>query len=277
MTEGQVYAARRNPATPVDHNAPAKPGLVSRLRLQRGRRASRTTASSATIACWWCAPASIPAFSTRPRPSSRTCCATRRQPSRRIRRRRSWRTPTASCGRWSAGRDYGGEPVQPRHRSGAPAGLVVQDFCLPDRPDDGQISSEHAGQRGRRLHRRLLRPQLSQRERRHDADDDRAGAIVQHRGDLAFHQDRRSLLAAEAALSRRQDRLARPVEDRRDGAHHGTDDAAARHRLAAGRRRRSQDDRHGRRQRHAGQWRQARDALRRDRNPQFRGQADLHP
>ena len=33
MTEGQVYAARRNPATPVDHGGARQPRLVSRLRL----------------------------------------------------------------------------------------------------------------------------------------------------------------------------------------------------------------------------------------------------
>ena len=51
MTEGQVYAARRNPATPVDQNAPRQPGLVSRLRLSTRSRRSPTTASSATSAC----------------------------------------------------------------------------------------------------------------------------------------------------------------------------------------------------------------------------------
>ena len=79
---------------------------------------------------------------------------------------------------------------------------------------------------------------------------------------------------AKQALSPSQDRRARALQDRRDGAKNGADDAARRHRFAAGRRRRSEDDRHGRRQRHARQRRQARDALRGDRDPQF-GRGEL--
>ena len=100
---------------------------------------------------------------------------------------------------------------------------------------------------------------------------------LQHRRDPHVGQDRRSLLAAEAELPPRQDRRARPLQDRRDGARHGRDDAACRHGVAAGRRGRGQDDRHGRRQRDAGQRRHPRDALCGDRNSQLERQADLHP
>ena len=41
MTEGQVYAARRNPATPVTQNTDIQPRLVSRLRLRRSEGARR--------------------------------------------------------------------------------------------------------------------------------------------------------------------------------------------------------------------------------------------
>ena len=42
MTEGQVYAARRNPATPVSQNDRLQPRLVPRLRLRRGEGARRS-------------------------------------------------------------------------------------------------------------------------------------------------------------------------------------------------------------------------------------------
>ncbi len=35
LTEGQVYAARRNPATPVDRKPAITPGLLSRLGLSQ--------------------------------------------------------------------------------------------------------------------------------------------------------------------------------------------------------------------------------------------------
>ena len=76
--------------------------------------------------------------------------------------------------------------------------------------------------------------------RKHHAAADGACGIVQHRRDPHVDQDRRVLLAAETELSPRQDRRARPLEDRRDRARHGRDDAARRHGVAAGRRGRGQ-------------------------------------
>ena len=42
------------------------------------------------------------------------------------------------------------QPVQPRHRRAAPAGLVVQALCLSDGPDERQVhAADHSGRRAR--------------------------------------------------------------------------------------------------------------------------------
>ncbi len=276
MTEGQVYAARRNPATPVDQNAHNSPDwyldfAYSEVRAlaAAGKLGDERTVTVRTglderfadedrdrhrdDAARQGAGISRPSGGGRDRDDRRTGAGNRR-------RTRLWR-----------------EPVQSGDRRRAPARLVIQDFRLYDRAFDRQIPRRDADRRVERLHRRLLRAQLSRRKRRRHSALHGAGRITQYRRDPHVDQDRRSLLAAEAELSPRQDRSARALQDRRDGARNGNDDAARRHGVAASGGGRGQDDRHGRRQRHAGRRRRSRHALRGGRGSQLKRKADLHP
>ena len=141
------------------------------------------------------------------------------------------------------------EPVQPRHRRAAPARLVVQDFRLSDRAADRQVPQGH----GRST-------------RRASASATIASTITTARAAARCRSTRRSRNRSTRRRSGCRSRSARPIgrrskpyhlgkiadarplQDRRDGARDGPDDAARRHGVAAGRRRRGEDDRHGRRQ-----------------------------
>jgi hypothetical protein len=131
MTEGPGVRARRNPPSPVDRRANLAE-LLSRLGLRRDAQARRYIPE---ILCRTrlrgphrhrheCA-------ARRPKPPSKTSCASSAATITRRRPRRSCRTSTA-------GPRHGGrprlrrQPVQPRGGRDAPAGLVVQALCLHD-------------------------------------------------------------------------------------------------------------------------------------------------
>ena len=271
MTEGQVYAARRNPATPVDQNADIQPRLVSRLRLRRGEGARRRRQA-------------------RRRPRAHRAHRARHRAAAQGRKRHRGHAARQRAGLQRASGGGGGrrhrragagdgrrprlwrEPVQPRHRRGAPARLVVQDLRLSDRAADRQVpqATRRSTPRGICIGDYCV----------HNFDGESGGAMPLYQalaqsfntaaiwmsvkiGEAYWPAGKPYHLAKIAELGR-----SKIVETARK---HGADDAARRHGVAAGRRRRSQDDRHGRRQRHARQRRQARDALRGDRDPQFAG------
>ena len=215
MTEGQVYAARRNPATPVDrppHDSPdwyldfaysevkalAAAGKLGDRPHRDGAHRPRQRATVQNGGDHRKHAAREGAGL--PRPSGRRRDRHDRRPrARNGRRARLWR-----------------KPVQPGDRRRAAAGFVVQDLRLHDRAVDGEVPPRHADRRLEHLHRRLLRPQLPRRERRNPAALPGARRVAQHCGHPPVGQDRRSLLAAEAELSPGQDRRARTLQDRAD-------------------------------------------------------------
>ena len=176
------------------------------------------------------------------------------------------------------GRDYGASQFNRATDAARQPGSSFKIFVYMTALLTGKYHADTPVDASRHLHRRLLRAQLSTARAaascrstgrwRNRSTPPRSAC----RSRSARSTGRRSKpyhLGKIAALGR-----SKIVETARaDGA----DDAARRHRLAAGRRRRGEDDRHGRRQRDARQRRQARDALRGDRDPQFERQADLHP
>ncbi len=67
MTEGQVFGARRHPATPVDRRDDRAAQLLSRLGLRRDEEAGRHLPEiDDANACSWCAPRSTPTCRTMP-------------------------------------------------------------------------------------------------------------------------------------------------------------------------------------------------------------------
>ena len=279
MTEGQVYAARRNPATPVDHTERGSPDWYLDFAYRRGqgarrggqaRRRSRADRAnrSRPRAC-------------RPRPRRVIEDDAARQGAGLSRasggdRGRGDRRPRARDGRrprlWR-------EPVQSRDRRAAPARLLVQDLRLSDRAADRQVPRRHADRRLEHLHRRLLRAQLSTGE----SGGIDAAATRRWRNRST---PRRSACRSRSARSiGRRSRAITSARSPRSAARKIVETARAMgvttplvgHGLAAGRRGRGQDDRHGRRQRDPRQRRQTRDALCGDRNPQFERRRDLLP
>ena len=102
MTEGQVYAARRNPATPVDQSAHNSPDWYLdfayadvRALAAAGKLGSERTVIVRT--------GLDQALQTKADTVIETMLRDKAPPTRLIKRRRSSRRPTASCGRWWAG------------------------------------------------------------------------------------------------------------------------------------------------------------------------------
>ena len=148
--------------------ATAVPTGISISPITRSRR-SPTRASSATTACSSCAPGSTPACSTRPKASSRTCCATTRPPTTRIRPRPSSPTPTASCARSSADATMARASSTARPRRLRQPGSSFKIFVYLTALMTGKFHGNSPIDASSDLHRRLLRAQLSRRERRLDA------------------------------------------------------------------------------------------------------------
>ena len=162
MTEGQVYPARRNPATPRRPHARGRARLVPRLRLRRSAQAR---------------PRRQPGVEPR---ADRPHRARQRHPgAERIRHRGPAPREGAELPRQAerhgadgARRGRAGhrgrarlrrQPVQPRHGGAAPARIVLQALRLPGGAGDGQVQADHAGDGFPRLHRHLLRAQLRRR------------------------------------------------------------------------------------------------------------------
>ena len=104
MTEGQVYGARRNPATPIDRRAGRRAELLSRLGVRRDAQARRHVPEVGHRKLLsWCVRRSIRTCSAMPIARSKSRCAntvTTMAPANR-----RWSSPisTAACGRWWAG------------------------------------------------------------------------------------------------------------------------------------------------------------------------------
>ena len=161
MTEGQVYAARRNPATPVDQTVQTSPDWYLDFAYSRDEGGSRRRASSAHDRVLVVRTGLDSALQTKAETVVETSCATRRPPITPIRPPPSSPTPDGLVRAMVGGRDYGASQFNRATDAAAPAGLVVQDLRLHDRAADRQIPRRHADRRIGHLHRRLLRAQLS--------------------------------------------------------------------------------------------------------------------
>ncbi len=129
LTEGQVTAARRHPAAPVDRAANAKsPDYFLDWAFEEAKATIAASGARATISRS-APPSTQPCRPMPRRPSPRSCAGAGRA---------IWRRPGRHGGHRHPGRHprHGGrrrlrqEPVQPRHRLHPPAGLVLQALRL---------------------------------------------------------------------------------------------------------------------------------------------------
>ncbi len=107
MTEGQVYAARRNPATPVDRPAHGSPDWYLDFAYSEIKALAEAGKLGDDRDPDRCARASTARCRPRPSRSSKRCCATRRRPTRPIRPRPSSPTTDGLVRAMVGGRDYG--------------------------------------------------------------------------------------------------------------------------------------------------------------------------
>ena len=227
MTEGQVFGARRNPATAIDRRDEGAPGYYLDWAFDEMKKLVDTFPRTIADRAFVVRTALDPGLQ---RAAEDAIENSIRQYRPRLPRQAGGRRGGRSRRR---GARHGGrprlqhQPVQPRDRRAAPAGLLVQALCLRHRADE-RLQADLG--RGRRpgLHRQLvpaeLRPQLFGRGH---ADP----------GDHPLDQ-RHSGQAVDRAGQRQCQ--GRPRQDHRDRAPHGHPLAAAGHALAADRRRRGQ-------------------------------------
>ncbi len=133
MTEGQVYGARRNPATPIDRRDAGAPNYYLDYAFDEMRKLVDTFPKSVHR--------SLLRGAHRARQQSAALCRPRGRDRIAPIRPRLWRKPGRGGDRRSRRRRarHGRrprlrrQPVQPRHRRAAPARLLVQALCLRDR------------------------------------------------------------------------------------------------------------------------------------------------
>ena len=204
MTEGQVFGARRNPATALDRRDDRSPNYYLDWAFEEMQKLVDTLPQDHDRA-------GVPgAHRARCRPAERGRDRGRefappvwprlsREPGRDGGRRP--RRRGARHGRRARLRR---EPVQPRHRRAAPAGLVVQAVCLRDGAGQRHEADLDRGRRAG-LHRQLVPAQLFRRLYRLDDADRRAQALDQHHRGQAVDLDRQRQRQGRP----RQDRQAR--------------------------------------------------------------------
>ncbi len=142
MTEGQVFGARRNPATAVDRRDERSPNYYLDWAFDEMKKLVDDAAEDrCTSACSWCGPR-----------STSTCSARRARRSRTLLRQYGRDYKAKQAGRGADGPRRRGarhgrrprlrrEPVQPRDRRAAPARLLVQALRLRDRAGRAAASS----------------------------------------------------------------------------------------------------------------------------------------
>ena len=218
MSDAQVYSARRNPATPVEHSENASPDwyldfafgeikqlaaagklgadrvLTVRTGLDQGIQQKAEDVLEEKLRV------EAPAY------HAHQAAAVIADPDGLVR---------AIVG----GRDYGASQFNRATDALRQPGSSFKVIVYLDRAAHQQVPRDVGGRRLRHLHRRLLRAQFRGRARRPDADVYGAGAVLQHRGDLAVAEDRRGLLAAGQVVPHGEDGRARPLEDRRTRPH----------------------------------------------------------
>ena len=203
MTEGQVFGARRNPATALDRRDDRSPNYFLDYAFDEMKKLVSTFPKSMTERVFLVrtsldsglqrvAETAVEnsAAAVRPRLSREPG----RHGGRRSRRRgaRHGRRPRLHR-----------EPVQPRHRRAPPAGLLVQALRLRHRAGERHEADLDRGRRPG-LHRQLVPAQLLRRLRRLDDADRSAQALDQHHRGQALD------------LDRQRQRQGRPRQDRQE-------------------------------------------------------------
>ena len=269
LTAGQIYAAQRNPATPVDRRQETSPDwyldwAYNEIRdlAADGKFGDETVLTVRTgldPALQQHVEDTIESYLRQYGQSLNVgqAAAVILDPNgvgaRHRRRSRLWR-----------------QPVQPRHRRAAPARLLVQALRLPDGPDERQVQAELYDLRRLALSRQLVPAQLRRRDRRQDHAVVGSRHVAEHGGGAALDRDRRRHHAVEQGQRR-------PRQDHRHGAAHGSDHAAARHGLASAGGRRGEGHRAGQRLHDLSQRRQARAGLCRHHRHQPARRSALRP
>ena len=244
MTEGQVYGARRNPATPIDRRQEDAPNYYLDWAFDEMRKLVDKFPKSVTESFFVVRTAIDPNLQ---RYAEREVESALRQyghdygASQSAARHRRSRRRGARHGRRARLRR---KPVQSRRRRVAPAGLLVQTLRLRDSAGE-RLHAAIDRRRFAGLHRQLVPAQLFRRLFRLDDFD---------AGDHEFGQ-RHPGKAVDRA--RRRQSQARPRQDHSDRAQFRHLYAAARYAVAADRRRRGQRARARRRLRDLSQSRQS--------------------
>src|SRR3984893_579598 len=225
MTEGQVYGARRNPATPIDRRDTGAPNYYLDYAFDEMRKLVDTF------------PKSVPDryFVVRTALDSNLQHYADREVETELRQYgRDYGASQAAVviadldggvRAMVGGRDFGREPVQPRHRCAAPARLFVQAVCLCHCLGQ-RLQADFGHRRFTGLHRQLLSAQLFRRLFRLGDALGSHHALDQRHSGQALHR------------ARPRQSETRPRHDRADRAQFRHPVAAAGHAVAADRRRR---------------------------------------
>ena len=212
MTEGQVFGARRNPATAVDRRDERSPNYYLDWAFDEIKKLAASLPKSVHERVFVVRLALDVDLQKHAEQAVENSI---RQYGREYNAHQGAYRPDGYDGAVRAmvgGRDYAREPVQSRHRRVAPAGLVLQALCLCHGADERLQADLHRGQLAC-LHRQLVPEELRRRlRRRHDTDGGPQALRQYHCGeafDLA-RQWQRQDRARENQGSRPQGRFAHP-------------------------------------------------------------------
>ena len=231
MTEGQVFGARRHPATPVDRRDDRAPNYYLDWAFDEMKKLVDTFPKSMTERVF----VVRTALDTNLQHAAETAVENslrqygheyHAEPGRRG--ADGYRRRGARHGRRARLRR---QPVQPRHRRDAPARLLVQALRLCHRAEHGLKPSSIV----------VDAPICIGNWCPHNYGDGYRGAMTLI---TALTHSINTIAVRLSVIDRRWQRQARPRQDHQDRARHGHPHAAARHAVAADRRRRRDSARH---------------------------------
>ena len=240
MTEGQVFGARRNPATAVDRRDERSPNYYLDWAFDEMKKLVDTLPKSVHERVFV---ARLAIDLNLQNNTEQAVENSLRQYGREYHAKQAAAVLMETDGAVRAmvgGRDYGESQFNRATDATAPAGLLVQALCLRDRADE-RLQADLDRGRFAGLHRQLVPEELLRRLFRLDDAD---------AGDHPLDQRHSGEALDRARQGQSQDR---PRHDQRDGAQGRPAHAASRHAVDADRRRRGDRARPHRRLRHVRQ------------------------